>query len=137
MKVLFVCVGNSARSQMAEAIFNKIAGKKEAQSAGTQPADKVSSKAIAVMREIGIDISMRKPKLLTREMVEKTEKIITMGCLDSASCPLFLLEDKSKLEDWKIEDPRDKPIEKVREIRDEIKRRVEGLAGEEKQGTIA
>lgn len=125
-----MCVGNAARSQMAEALFNKIAGKKEARSAGTQPAEKVSSKAIAVMREIGIDMSMQRPKMLTREMVEKAEKIITMGCLDSASCPLFLLEDKSKIEDWKIEDPRGKPIEKVREIRDEIRRRVEELAGE-------
>lgn len=130
MRVLFVCVGNSARSQMAEALFNKIAGKKEAQSAGTEPAEKVSPKAIAAMREIGININMQKPKLLTREMVEKAEKIITMGCLDSASCPLFLLEDKSKIEDWNLEDPRGKPIEKVREIRDEIKRRVEKLAGE-------
>lgn len=130
MKVLFVCVGNSARSQMAEALFNKIAGKKEAQSAGTEPAEKVSSKAVEAMREIGIDISMQKPKLLTKEMVEKAEKIITMGCLESASCPLFLLEDKSKLEDWNIEDPRGKPVEKVREIRDEIRRRVEMLAGE-------
>ena len=130
MRVLFVCVENAARSQMAEALFNKIAGKKEAQSAGTEPAEKVSSKAIAVMKEIGIDISTQTPKLLTNEMVEKADKIITMGCLDNASCPLFLLEDKSKLEDWKIEDPRGKPIEKVREIRDEIKRRVERLAGE-------
>ncbi|MDI6654788.1 MAG: arsenate reductase ArsC [Candidatus Hydrothermarchaeota archaeon] len=129
MRVLFVCVGNSARSQMAEAIFNKIAGKKEARSAGTQPAEKVSRKAVAVMKEIGIDISTHTPKLLTREMVEKAERIITMGCLDSASCPLFLLEDKSKLEDWKLEDPRGMPIEKVREIRDEIGRRVEKLAG--------
>jgi len=132
MKVLFVCVGNSARSQIAEALFNKIAGKKEAQSAGTQPAEKVSPKAVEAMREIGTDISMQTPKLLTQEMVEKAEKIITMGCLNSASCPLFLLEDKSKIEDWKIEDPRGKPIEKVRKIRDEIKRMVEKLVGEEK-----
>ncbi len=115
---------------MAEALFNKIAGKKKAQSAGTQPAEKVSPSAIAVMKEIGIDISMRKPKLLTQEMVEKAERIITMGCLENASCPLFLLEDKSKIEDWKLEDPRGKPIEKVREIRNEIKRRVEELARE-------
>ncbi|MFH1774415.1 MAG: arsenate reductase ArsC [Methanobacteriota archaeon] len=128
MKVLFVCVGNSARSQIAEALFNKIAGKKEAQSAGTEPAEKVSPKAVEAMREIGTDISMQKPKLLTQEMVEKAEKIITMGCLNSASCPLFLLEDKSKIEDWKLHDPRSKPIEKVREIRDEIGRRVEELA---------
>lgn len=129
MKVLFVCVGNAARSQMAEALFNKIAGKKEAQSAGTEPAKKVSPSAIAVMKEMGIDISVQKPRLLTKEMVEKAERIITMGCTDEASCPVFLIKN-IKIEDWKLEDPRGKPIEKVREIRDEIKRRVEKLARE-------
>lgn len=100
MTSLFMCVGNSARSQMVEALFSCFAPENfRVQSAGIKPAEKVSSKAIAAMKEIGIDISIQKPKLLTREMVEKAEKIITMGYLDSASCPLFLLEDKSKLEE--------------------------------------
>lgn len=127
MRVLFVCVGNSARSQMAEAFFNKITRTKEARSAGTEPAARVSQKAVTAMKEIGIDISMQKPTLLTKEMAERAEKVITMGCMDNASCPLFLLEDKSKMKDWAIEDPRGKPVEKFREVRDTIKKKVEDM----------
>ena len=128
MMVLFVCVGNSMRSQMAEVLFNQLAPRNYyAKSAGTQPADRVSSKAIEVMKEIGIDISNAKPKLITPEMVKEAYKIITMGCINESSCPAFLIKDKSKLKDWDIEDPRGKTIEEVRKARDEIKRRVEQL----------
>jgi arsenate reductase len=131
MKVLFVCVGNSARSQMAEAIFNSAAPKGiSAMSAGTEPARRVSRKAVRVMREIGLDISAAKPKLLTPGMVDGADKIITMGCLEESSCPVFLLRDKSKLEDWGITDPKDLPIDEVREIREGIADRVMGLLKE-------
>ena len=128
MKVLFVCVGNSARSQMAEALFNRLAPKGySAVSAGTQPARRVSSLAIKAMSELGIDISKAKPKLLTPEMVKKADRIITMGCLVEESCPSFLMKERRALEDWGIEDPRGKDIEGVRRIRDEVKLKVEQL----------
>lgn len=89
--VLFICVHNSGRSQMAEGYFNKMAeGKAKAISAGSQPADKVNPVAVAVMREVGIDISRNKPKLLTLEMMEGIDKAITMGCENS--CPLTTVE---------------------------------------------
>ncbi|MBN1368429.1 MAG: arsenate reductase ArsC [Dehalococcoidales bacterium] len=120
--VLFICVHNSGRSQMAEAFFNGLAvGKARAISAGSQPADKVSPVAVEAMREVGIDISRNKPKLLTLEMMEGIEKAITMGCEET--CPVTTVET----EDWGLEDPKDKPIEEVRLIRDKIKRRVENL----------
>ncbi len=131
MKVLFVCVGNSGRSQMAEAIFNHVAPKNmQAMSAGTRPAARVSRKTVEVMREIGLDISTAKPKKLTPEMVEEADKIITMGCLNESSCPAFLLKDKTKLDDWKIEDPKDLSLEKVREIREQIADKVMDLISE-------
>ncbi len=128
MKVLFVCVGNSARSQMAEAFFNSRVPKGwKASSAGTQPADRISPKTIEVMNEVGIELKNKTPKLLTLEMVEDAERIITMGCLEDASCPAFLIKDKSKIEDWKIPDTRGLPLEAYREVRDAIKKKVEGL----------
>lgn len=127
-QVLFVCMGNSARSQMAEAFFNSITPKGwKASSAGTKPAERVSSKAVEVMRELGLDVSNKKPKLLTPMMVEGAKRIITMGCLDDESCPVFLLEEKSKIEDWKIPDPRGLPLEEYRGVRDMIRKKVEGL----------
>lgn len=123
--VLFVCVGNSGRSQIAEAFFNHLTPANfKATSAGTKPASRVSSNVIQVMREVGIDINDAKPKQLTPEMVKKADKIILMGCIDQASCPAFILEDKSKLEDWRIPDPKDEPIERVREIREQIYARI-------------
>ena len=117
--VLFICVHNSGRSQMAEAFFNQMAnGKAKAISAGSQPADKVNPTAVEAMREVGIDISNNKPKLLTLEMMEGVDRAITMGCENS--CPVTTVET----EDWGLEDPKDKPIEQVRKIRDEIKIRV-------------
>jgi protein-tyrosine-phosphatase len=126
-KVLFICVGNAARSQMAEGFFNHLAkGKAVATSAGTKPASEVSPLAIQAMKEAGIDISRHKPKALTLEMMESADRVITMGCGVEETCPATLVPT----EDWALDDPKGKSIEKVREIRDEIKVRVEGLIKE-------
>ncbi len=127
--IVFVCVHNSGRSQMAEAFFNKMAkGKARAISAGTQPADKVNPIVVEAMSEVGIDISGNKPKALTIEMVEKADKMITMGCGAEAQgvCPASFIET----EDWALEDPKGKSLEQVRRIRDEIKDRVSKLIGQ-------
>ena len=127
--VLFVCVHNSGRSQMAEAFFNQLSkGKEQAYSAGTQPADKVNPVVIEAMREVGIDISSNRPKALTIDMVEKAERMITMGCGAEAEavCPASFIET----EDWALEDPKGKSLERVRKIRDEIKERVTKLLKE-------
>ena len=125
--VLFVCVGNSGRSQMAEALFNHLAkGKAKAISAGTEPASTVDPTVIKVMKEVGIDISGNKPKPLTPEMIDQANLVITMGCGAEAACPASWVETR----DWGLEDPKDKPVEKVREIRDEIKARVTELLKE-------
>ena len=127
--VIFVCVHNSGRSQMAEAFFNQMSeGKAIALSAGTQPGDKVHPEVIAAMREVGIDISGNKPKILTMEMIEKADKMITMGCGADAGglCPASFIET----EDWALEDPKDKPLEQVRAIREDIKKRVMNLIRE-------
>ena len=127
--VIFVCGHNSGRSQMAEAFFNQMAeGKAIALSAGTQPGDKVHPEVIAAMREVGIDISGNKPKILTMEMIEKADKMITMGCGADAGglCPASFIET----EDWALEDPKDKPLEQVRAIREDIKKRVMNLIRE-------
>ena len=124
--ILFVCVHNSGRSQMAEAFFNQLAKRKaQALSAGTQPADKVNPIVGEAMKEVGIDISGNKPKALTMDMVEKADKMITMGCGAEAGavCPATFIET----EDWALEDPKGKSLEQVRKIRDEIKSRVKKL----------
>lgn len=121
--VLFVCVHNSGRSQMAESFFNKLAsGKAQAISAGTQPADSVNPVVVEAMKEVGMDISGNKPRALTMDMVEKANRMITMGCGADAGavCPASFIET----EDWALDDPYNKSIEQVREIRDEIKKRV-------------
>jgi protein-tyrosine-phosphatase len=129
MKVLFVCVENAGRSQMAEAFTKNYAiGRVEAESAGTMPAKEVNSVVVQVMREEGIDLSANKPKLITNEMIKEADMIIVMGCSAQGFCPAPLL---NKVIDWGIEDPKDKPIEKVREIRDEIERKVKNLIEEE------
>ncbi|MEE8168106.1 MAG: arsenate reductase ArsC [Candidatus Hydrothermarchaeales archaeon] len=135
MQVLFVCVGNSARSQMAEGFFNVLAPERvKAVSAGTKPAARVSSKTVEVMREVGIDIDIKNqsPTLVTQDMIENVARIVTMGCLDEGSCPAFLVEDssKSKLVDWEIRDPRAMPLEEYRKVRDAIKKKVEALVEE-------
>jgi len=122
-KVLFVCVENARRSQMAEALFNKLAkGQAVAISAGDKPASKIDEKTVEVMKEIGIDITKQRPKALTMKMVEEADIAITMGC-GADVCPVV----PKQVEEWKIEDPAGKPIAKFREVRAEIKRRVEKL----------
>ncbi|MDD5703818.1 MAG: arsenate reductase ArsC [Dehalococcoidales bacterium] len=121
--IIFVCVHNSGRSQMAEAFFNKLAkGKALALSAGTQPASEVNPVVVEAMREAGINISGNKPKMLTFDMVKKADRMITMGCGAEAEgvCPASFIET----EDWALEDPKGKTLEQVRKIRDEIKARV-------------
>jgi len=124
-KILFVCVENAGRSQMAEA-FAKAYGNAriEAISAGTMPGKEVNPVVVQVMREKGIDLSPNKPKLVTNQMVQEADTIIVMGCSAEGFCPAPLL---NKVVDWQIEDSKGKPIEKVREIRDEIERKVKLL----------
>lgn len=127
-RVLFVCVENAGRSQIAEAFANHYGrGKLEASSAGVMLADKVNPLVVEVMKEKGIDISGNKPKLLTTKMAEESDKIITMGCSVEKFCPAPLLKN---VVDWGLEDPKGKPIEKVRQIRDEIENRVVKLISE-------
>ena len=124
-RVLFVCVENASRSQMAEAFAKYYGkGKIEAISAGTMPSTEVNPIVVQVMGEKGIDISKNKPKLVNTQMVQKADVIIVMGCDAQGFCPASFL---NKVVDWKLEDPKGKPIEKVREIRDEIERRVKKL----------
>ena len=127
-KVLFVCVENAGRSQIAEAFANKY-GKDRiiASSAGNKPADKVNPIVVQVMKEKGIDISTNTPKLLTFQMAQESDLIVTMGCNDQGICPGPFF--KPTIE-WNLEDPKGKPIEKVREIRDQIERNVEELISE-------
>lgn len=129
--ILFVCVENAGRSQMAEA-FTKSYGKGmiEAASAGTMPAQEVNPVVVQVMREKEIDLSTNKPKLITNKMVEEADAIIVMGCSAEGFCPAPLL---NKVVDWGIEDPKSKPIEKVREIRDEIEKKVKTLLDQKVQ----
>jgi len=127
-RVLFVCVENAGRSQMAEAFANHYGkGKLVASSAGVMLADKVNPLAVEVMKEKGIDISMNKPKLLTTKMAEEADQIITMGCSVEKFCPAPLLKN---VIDWGLEDPKGKPIEKVRKIRDEIEAKILKLIAE-------
>ena len=124
-KVLFLCVGNSCRSQMAEALFRHHArGKAGAMSAGTKPAKAVSALAIEVMREKGIDISAQRPKALTPEMVKNADIRISMGCGVERSCPALYL---NLFEDWAIEDPFGGTIEDYRGARDGIEKKVLAL----------
>lgn len=127
-RILFVCVENAGRSQMAEAFANHHGkGKLVASSAGVMLADKVNPVVVGVMEEKGIDISMNKPKLLTMKMAEEADQIITMGCSVEKFCPAPLLKN---VVDWGLEDPKGKSIERVRQIRDEIEKRVLKLISE-------
>lgn len=125
-KVLFVCVHNAGRSQMAAGLLRKLAGDAvEVLSAGTAPKDQINPVAVEAMRELGIDISAEQPKVLTDSAVIESDYVITMGCGDE--CPFF--PGKTYL-DWLLPDPAGKPIEEVRKIRDQIRVRVESLLAE-------
>lgn len=131
-RILFVCVENAGRSQMAEAFANCYGKDKIiASSAGNKPADKVNPTVVEALKEKGIDISLNKPKLLTYQMAQDADLIVTMGCNDQGICPGPFFKPTV---DWKLDDPKGKPIEKVREIRDEIERRVQNLIAEQTQG---
>ena len=123
--VIFACVHNAGRSQMAAALFN--AGRAPDQdvravSAGTEPVDRVHPEVVAAMREIGIDLSTATPRLLTADLAREASVLVTMGCGDK--CPYV---PGLQVEDWPLEDPKGKPVEEVRRIRDEIRVRVEDL----------
>ncbi len=124
--VLFVCVHNAGRSQMAAGYLRELAGGRvEVLSAGSEPADRLNPVAVQAMAEEGIDIAANTPAILTTEAVRESDVVITMGCGDT--CPIF---PGKRYEDWDLTDPAGRPIEEVRPIRDEIKRRVEALLAE-------
>jgi arsenate reductase len=124
--VLFVCVHNAGRSQMAAAFLTSLSGGEiEVRSAGSQPADKVNPAAVEAMSELGIDMSAEIPKVLTTEAVKDSDVVITMGCGDE--CPYF---PGKRYEDWVLEDPAGQGVDAVRPIRDEIRTRIEGLITE-------
>jgi len=121
--VLFVCLHNAGRSQMSQALFQRAAGDRHtAISAGTTPAEHVHPEVVEVMHELGVDLSDRKPQLLTRELAEQADAVVTMGCGDA--CPY--IPGKQYI-DWDLPDPKGRPIAEVRATRDEIGRRVTAL----------
>lgn len=121
--VLFVCVHNAGRSQMAAGYLQHLAGDRiDVLSAGSAPKDSINPMAIAAMAEEGIDISANQPKILTVDAVKTSDAVITMGCGDA--CPIF---PGKRYEDWELDDPAGQDLDAVRRIRDEIKGRVEGL----------
>jgi arsenate reductase (thioredoxin) len=121
--VLFVCVHNAGRSQMAAAFLTHLSeGTVEVRSAGSEPADQVNPAAVQAMAEVGIDITAEKPKILTDQAVRESDVVITMGCGDT--CPFY---PGKRYEDWVLDDPAGKDVATVRPIRDEIRRRVEAL----------
>jgi len=128
-KILFVCGENAGRSQMAEAFFNRYSHgtNYQAESCGTSPAGKIHATVIEAMREKGIDLTSARSKPLDPSALEGYERIVSFGCLVKATLPE---EIRGRIEDWYIEDPRDKPLEEVRIIRDEVERRVKLLIAE-------
>jgi arsenate reductase len=126
-RILFVCLENAGRSQMAEGFFRKYAPSLyKGISAGTKPVSQINPLAEEVMKEVGIDISNQKSKDITQDMMRNSAYIVNMGCMEKESCPTLFLHN---LVDWHIEDPKGKSIENVREIRDEIEQRVKKLVG--------
>lgn len=124
--VLFVCVHNAGRSQMAAAYLTHLAGDRvEVRSAGSAPADTVNPAVVAALLEDGIDISTEVPKVLTVDAVKESDVVITMGCGDV--CPIF---PGKRYEDWKLDDPAGQGVDAVRPIRDDIRRRIEALIAE-------
>ena len=127
-KVLFVCVENAGRSQIAEGFFKKLAPSEyEGISACTLPVSEINPLAIKAMKEVDIDISDNKSKLVTNEMIEESDSVVNMGCMDKESCPALFVEDVT---DWDIEDPKGKSIEEIRRIRDSIETKVKKLVSE-------
>ena len=122
---------NSARSQMAEAFFNRVSKKARAESAGTKPASTVNPLAVQVMKEVSINIREAKPKMLTFQMMDSAERVITMGCMASDVCPATM----APTEDWGIENPAGKSIEKFRVVREIIKKKVEKLVQDLEKNT--
>jgi protein-tyrosine-phosphatase len=127
-KVIFACVHNAGRSQMAAAFFNQLADRAQAQavSAGTEPGLRVHPEVLAVMQEVGIDLSNAKPQKLTEELANDAQLLITMGCGDK--CPYV---PGLRRDDWPLRDPKGQPMKEVRVIRDEIRGRVQSLLGKE------
>ncbi len=124
--VLFICVENAGRSQMAEGFFKKYSPSGfKAISAGTKPVSQINPLVVQAMREAGIDISNQKSKEITEEMMHSSYPIVNMGCMDKSFCPTLFLP---KVIEWNLPDPKGKSIEKVREIRDEIEKRIKELA---------
>ena len=120
--ILFVCVENAGRSQMAEAFFRKYGGKKfNVTSAGTTPSSELNPMVVKVMKEIGIDLTLQSPKLLSDSMIVESFRTVNMGCMDKESCPALFVND---VIDWNISDPKDKTIDQVRIIRDQIKSEI-------------
>jgi arsenate reductase len=120
--ILFVCVENAGRSQIAEAFFRKFASSKfNVLSAGTQPSSQLNPLVVEVMKEVGIDITNQSPKILSNNMIKSSFKTINMGCMDKKSCPSLF---ENNVLDWNISDPKEKTIEQVRQIRDQIEREV-------------
>jgi len=125
-EVLFVCVHNAGRSQMAAGLLRKLAGESvSVRSAGSEPADHLNPRVVEAMREVGIDISAEIPKPMTGNMVKAADVVITMGCGDA--CPIY---PGKRYEDWELEDPAGKDLETVRRIRDDIEARVRKLVAE-------
>lgn len=126
--VLFVCVENAGRSQIAEGFFRKYTPKGfRAQSAGTKPVSQINPIVAEAMKEVGIDITNQKSKEITEEMMRNYDPIVNMGCMDKSFCPTLFLP---KVIEWNLPDPKGQPIEEVRAIRDEIEKRVKELVAE-------
>jgi arsenate reductase (thioredoxin) len=130
-RVVFACVHSAGRSQMAAAFFNGLADEEKARavSAGTQPGDRVHPEVVAVMKEIGIDLSSAQPRRLTLELTRDTALLVTMGC--GEECPVV---PGARREDWPLQDPKGLPIAEVRRIREQIRLRVEALLTKEGWG---
>jgi arsenate reductase (thioredoxin) len=129
--VLFVCLHNAGRSQISQALFERAAAERhQALSAGTTPAEQVHPEVIAVMSELGIDLSDRKPQLLTRELAEQADVVVTMGCGDA--CPYI---PGKRYIDWNLPDPSGRPLDEVRAIRVDIARRIDSLLADLLRGT--
>jgi arsenate reductase len=126
MNILFVCRHNAGRSQMSQALFERAVGDRhQARSAGTTPGERVHPEVLAVMAEDGIDLSGRTPQLLTRELAEWADVVVTMGCSDA--CPYI---PGKRYIDWDLPDPKGRPIDEVRRTREDIRQRVHQLVGE-------